>query len=72
VDVLQDLLIQKNFGGRVRDLRKQKGLSQEDLALACGLEREFVGGVERGERSISLVNICRVAKAMAVDVRDLF
>lgn len=64
--------IQKDFGKRVRDLRKQKKLSQETLALGCALDRTYIGGVERGERNISLINIYKVAAALGVDVKDLF
>ena len=46
--------IQKRFGDRVRELRKKKGISQEGLALTCDLDRSYIGGVERGERNISL------------------
>jgi ribosome-binding protein aMBF1 (putative translation factor) len=58
--------IQKHFGERVRELRKQKGLSQEALALACNLDRTYIGGVERGERNISLINIYGIATALEV------
>ena len=54
------------FGRRVRELRKAKGMSQEALALEAGLDRSYVGGVERGERNISLHNIGRLAQAHAV------
>ena len=64
--------VQEHFGGRVRELRKQKGLSQEALALACDLDRTYVGGVERGERNISLVNIQKIAEALGVSARELF
>jgi len=64
--------IQKRFGGRVRELRKSKGLSQEALALACDLDRTYIGGVERGERNISLVNIHKIAAALSVAARELF
>lgn len=64
--------IPAQFGARVRELRKQKGLSQEALALACGLDRSYVGGVERGERNISLMNIHRIAAALGISVRELF
>ena len=67
-----DAEIQKQFGKRVRELRKQKGFSQESLALACGLDRTYVGGVERGERNISLINIHKIAAALRVDTRELF
>jgi transcriptional regulator with XRE-family HTH domain len=64
--------IQKRFGERVRELRKHKGLSQEELAFACGLDRTYVGSVERGERNISLVNIHVLASALRVPVKVLF
>lgn len=64
--------IKKRFGARIRELRKQKGLSQETLALVCELDRTYIGGVERGERNISLVNIHKIATALDVPVMDLF
>jgi len=64
--------IKKRFGERVRQLRKQKGLSQEDLAFACDLDRTYIGGVERGERNISLINIFKIAKALGISAKDLF
>ncbi|MEO0079971.1 MAG: helix-turn-helix transcriptional regulator [candidate division WOR-3 bacterium] len=54
------------FGRRVRELRKKKGLSQEMLALNAGLDRTYVGSVERGERNISLINIVKLARAIGV------
>jgi len=54
------------FGRQLAVLRKQAGLSQEALALESGLARSYLGGVERGQRNIALLNICRLAKALAV------
>jgi len=65
-------VIKVAFGQRLRDLRKAKGLSQEALALASDLDRTYVGGIERGERNVSLVNIEKIAKALGVPVRELF
>jgi transcriptional regulator with XRE-family HTH domain len=59
------------FGHRVRELRKKKGLSQEGLALESGLDRSYVGGVERGERNISLENIEKLARALHVHPGEL-
>ena len=50
------------FGNRIRELRKEKGWSQEELALRSGLDRSYVGGVERGVRNIALNNIFRLAE----------
>ena len=60
------------FGSQIQKLRKERELSQENLALLCGLDRSYIGGVERGERNISLINIQKIAKALGVKVKDLF
>lgn len=67
----KDLQIQQKFGERLRSLRKKKGISQEALALTCGLDRTYIGGVERGERNISLINIHRLARALGVQPSKL-
>lgn len=64
--------IKKKFGDRLRELRQGKGLSQEALAFACGLDRTYIGGVERGERNPSLINIHKIAAALNISVKDLF
>ncbi len=67
-----EIAVQIRFGERVRELRKVKGLSQEALALACDLDRTYIGSVERGERNISLINIHVIADALGVPVSELF
>lgn len=62
----------KRFGEMVRRLRKEQGLSQESLALACCLDRTYIGGIERGERNLSLVNIVKIAKALGVSPKEFF
>ena len=52
------------FGKRIVALRKERGWSQEQLALESGLARSYLGGIERGQRNIALLNICRLAKAL--------
>ncbi|QIK62918.1 helix-turn-helix transcriptional regulator [Leucobacter viscericola] len=59
------------FGNRVKLLRTDRGLSQEALAHLAELDRTYIGGVERGERNISLDNIHRVAEALGIRARDL-
>lgn len=53
-------------------MRLSKGLSQEDLAFDTGIDRSYLSGVECGKRNIALVNICRLAKAMKVEPKELF
>jgi len=59
------------FGQRVRESRRARGMSQEELADASGLDRSYIGGVERGERNVSLVNIMKISKALGVSGKDL-
>jgi transcriptional regulator with XRE-family HTH domain len=54
------------FGKRLVHLRKERGWSQEQLALESGLARSYLGGVERGQRNIAILNICRLAEALEV------
>ena len=60
------------FADVIKELRKQKGLSQEALALLCDLDRSYIGSVERGERNISLINIYKITLALNIDIKDFF
>lgn len=59
------------FGARVRGLRKERGLNQQQLGDKAGMKRTYIGGVERGERNLGLINILRLAQALEVSPRDL-
>jgi len=59
------------FGDRVRELRKEKELSQEELADKAGLHRTYIGMIERGEKNITLTSIEKIAKALAVSIKEL-
>ncbi len=63
--------IQLRFGTRIRMLRKKQGYSQEAFAEKCGLDRTYVGGIERGERNVSLRNIAVIADALNLSVSQL-
>lgn len=56
------------FASRIRELRRSRGISQEELAHASGLHRTYIGGVERGERNITLLNAERIAVALGVSL----
>lgn len=60
------------FGRAVRQRRQKLGVSQEEFADMCGLDRTYIGGVERGERNLSLVNIEKIAKTFAISLGELF
>lgn len=64
--------IRIRFGRRVRALRQERGFSQEAFADAADLDRTYIGGIERGTRNVSLVNIERIAKALRVPLTELF
>lgn len=59
------------FGDRVRDVRTQKGLSQEQLAHLADVHRTYIGMIERAEKNITLINIGKIAKALDVKIKDL-
>lgn len=64
--------VKSRFGSRLRQLRDQRGYSQEELAERAGLHRNYVGGIERGERNVALENIVKLARALSVKPSDLF
>lgn len=66
----QKILIQ--FGEKIRKLRKQEGLSQEELAFKANLHRTYIGMIERAEKNITLVNIEKIANALNVSIEILF
>jgi len=63
------ILIQ--FGNRVRKLRKEQGLSQEELAFRVDLHRTYIGMIERAEKNITLLNIEKIAFALNISIHEL-
>ncbi|WP_442267197.1 helix-turn-helix domain-containing protein [Tenacibaculum sp. ZS6-P6] len=70
MDSKQSILIK--FGKRVREIRKQKGFSQEELAHKADLHRTYIGMIERAEKNITLLNIEKIANALEISIKDLF
>ncbi len=60
------------FGKRIREVRVKRGLSQEALADIANVHRTYIGMVERAEKNITLLNIQKLAKALKIDIKDLF
>lgn len=63
--------IKEKFGIRLRTLRKEKGLSQEELALKSGLNRPYISAIEKGKRNVSLEVMEKLAGAMDIEIREL-
>lgn len=66
---MEDIRIR--FGKAVRKRRHKLEVSQEEFADMCDLDRTYIGGIERGERNVSLVNIEKIAKALKVSLGEL-
>ena len=67
-----DTDILKDFGQRVRELRRNQGFSQEAFAARCGLDRTYIGGIERGERNVALRNLAVIANRLGLSLSELF
>ena len=61
----------KRFGEKVRSMRKDKGISQDNLALSANIDRSYVGRIERGEVNITLEKVYKIASVLECDVREL-
>lgn len=66
----RELLIK--LGKRIRELRKARGLSQEMLANEAGVDRSYMGNIERGENNPTVTSIVKIAKGLKVEVGELF
>ncbi len=64
--------IKSKIGQRLRELRKQKGLSQEKFSYECELDRTYIASIEQGKRNVSIENIEKIAKALDMSVLDFF
>ncbi|MGP5231767.1 helix-turn-helix domain-containing protein [Psychrobacter celer] len=59
------------FGKRVREMRKSKGISQERLAEMAGIDRSYMGNIERGEKNITLKKAYEICDALEIEIQDL-
>jgi transcriptional regulator with XRE-family HTH domain len=64
--------IRVRFGNALRKKRHEIGVSQEEFADICGLDRTYVDGIERGERNVSLMNLAKITKALKMSLSELF
>jgi transcriptional regulator with XRE-family HTH domain len=60
------------FGRKVKELRKNRGYSQEELSFKAGVHRTYIGMIERAEKNVTLINIEKIANALDVSVKYLF
>ncbi|GMX65762.1 helix-turn-helix transcriptional regulator [Paenibacillus elgii] len=62
----------KSIGARIRDLRKERGMSQESLGEKGGFHYSYIGQIERGEKNVTILNLVNIAAALEVSVTQLF
>lgn len=62
----------KRLGQRIKQLRKEKDMTQEDLAFKAGVDRSYMGFVERGERNPTLTKLNKIAQSLKVSLSELF
>ncbi|WPB57371.1 helix-turn-helix transcriptional regulator [Xylophilus sp. GOD-11R] len=68
----QKPLVLVAFGEAVRHHRKAQGLSQEAFADQCGIDRSYMGGIERGERNVALLNVAKIVTSLGLEFSELF
>lgn len=64
--------LKRKYGQAVQWLRHDLGVSQEELAARAEIHRTYLGDIERGNRNVALLNICRIAAALGVKPSELF
>lgn len=65
-------MITEKIGNRIRELRKETGLSQEKFAAKIGMDRTYFASVELGKRNISIVNLEKIADGLNISLSELF
>lgn len=64
--------INKMFGARIVALRKKAGITQEELSFRCGIHRAYMGTIERGEKSVTLNTVVKIANGLNIEIKELF
>lgn len=65
-------MIKEKVGQRIKYLRLSRGLSQEEFAFRCGIDRTYITSLERGKRNISIVNLDKIAKGLEISLKEFF
>ena len=65
-------MITEDVGNRIRYLRKQRGISQEKLALIAGIDRTYLAGIESGKRTATIISLEKIINALGVSMKDFF
>ncbi|SHH13139.1 DNA-binding transcriptional regulator, XRE-family HTH domain [Desulfosporosinus lacus DSM 15449] len=64
--------IRISVGNKIKELRRERNLSQEELALLSGLDRTYINSVENGRRNISIISLEKIANGLRVKIRNIF
>lgn len=65
-------MITEDIGNRIRYLRKQRGISQEKLALIAGIDRTYLAGIESGKRNATVISLEKITNALEVSMKEFF
>jgi transcriptional regulator with XRE-family HTH domain len=66
------LSIAQKTGLRIKELRKAKKITQEELALRSNIDRTYINSVENGKRNISIINLEKIGLALEIELKDFF
>ncbi|MBQ7450189.1 helix-turn-helix transcriptional regulator [bacterium] len=66
------LNFRKNLGNKIKQIRESKNLSREDVAFACDFSGSYMGMIERAEYDFKISKLFKIAKALNVDIKELF
>ena len=65
-------MVTEKIGKRIRELRKETGMSQEKFAAKIGMDRTYYASVELGKRNISIINLEKIAQGLGMSLADMF